>query len=165
MPFFRRRSAPLKTDKHENTWSFLAADQGTSTVIVPIVLGVQSADKNSPTECEVGSHVRSIYFEFNLAAQTVTNPKVLHWTIQGGPEGTTLENPTTYYQGNRAQIFKRGMEMLPTNVSTVYKRIFVARVPKKMQRIQENGFISILFRCTSMETINNCGFAIYKEQY
>ncbi len=166
MPLFRRnRSAPQKLDKHEITWSFLAADQGTATAIVPIVLGVQSADKNSPTECEVGSHVRSIYFEFNLAAQTVTNPKVIHWTIQGGPQGTTLENPLTYYQSNRAQIFKRGMEMLPTNVSTVYKRIFVARVPKKMQRIQEDGFISILFRVSSTETINNCGFAIYKESY
>ncbi len=166
MPFHRRRFlAPVKTDKHEVTWSFLVADQGTATAIVPLVIGVQSADKNSPTECEVGSHVRSIYFEFNIAAQTVTNPKVMHWTIQGGPEGTTLENPLTYYQGNRAQIFKRGMEMLPTNVSTVYKRIFVVRVPKKMQRIQENGFISILFRVSSTESVNNCGFAIYKEQY
>ncbi len=166
MPFRRRGFlAPLKQDKHEITWSFLAADQGTATIQVPIVIGVHSADKNAPTECEVGSHVRSIYFEFQMAAQTITNPKVLHWELQGGPEGTTLENPTTYYQGNRAQIFKRGMEMLPADVSTVYKRIFVVRVPKKMQRIQENGFITLLFRCTSTETINNCGFAIYKESY
>ncbi len=166
MPLFRRRfQAPLKQDKHEIVWSALAADQGTSTFIVPLVLGVHSADKNTATECEVGSHVRSIYLEFNIAAQTVTNPKVMHWIIMGGPEGTTLENPTTYYQGNRAQIFKRGMEMLPTNVSTVYKRIFVVRVPKKMQRVQENGFISLLFRMSSTETINNCGIGIYKESY
>ncbi len=165
MPFRRRFLAPVKTDKHEIVWSALAADQGTGTFVVPLVLGVHSADKNTSTECEVGSHVRSIYLEFNIAAQTVTNPKVMHWLIMGGPEGTTLENPTTYYQGNRAQIFKRGMEMLPTNVSTVYKRIFVVRVPKKMQRIQENGFISLLFRMSSTETINNCGIGIYKEQY
>ncbi len=165
MPLFRRGLAQQKLDKHELTWSFLAADQGTATVIVPLVLGVHSADKNAPTECEVGSHIRSIYFEFNIAANTITNPKVMHWTIQGGPEGTTLENPLTYYQGNRAQIFKRGMEMLPKDVGTVYKRIFVARVPKKMQRVQENGFISLLFRMSSTEAVNNCGFAIYKESY
>ncbi len=165
MPFRRRMLSPVKSDKHEITWSSLAADIGTSTLTVPLVIGVASANKDTATECEVGSRVNSVYLEMNIAAQTTTNPKVLHWEMQGGPEGTTLENPTTYYQGNRSQIFKRGMEMLPTDTSTVFKRIFVVRIPKKMRRIQENGFISILFRCTSTESINICGFAIYKEFY
>ena len=106
-----------------------------------------------------------MYIEFNVAAETITNPKVLHWTIQGGSEGSTLENPSTYYQGNRSSIFKRGMEMLPKDVGTVYKRIFTVKIPKKFQRVSENAFISLLFRCSSTEAINVCGFGIYKESY
>ncbi len=165
MPFRRSLRAPLKQDKHEITFSSLAADIGAATLIVPISIGVASADKNTATECEVGSHIRWIYVEINMAAETVTNPKVLHWTIQGGPEGTTLENPLTYYQTNRSSIFKRGMEMLPKDVSTVYKRIFTVRVPRKLQRVSEGSFISLLFRATSTEAINACGFLIYKESY
>ncbi len=165
MPFRNRFRAPLKQDKHEITFSNLAADIGTATFIVPLSIGVASADKNTATECEVGSHIKWLYVEINMAAENITSPKVLHWTIQGGPEGTTLEAPTTYYQGNRAAIFKRGMEMLPKAVSTVYKRIFTVKVPKKIQRVTENGFISLLFRATSTESINACGFIIYKESY
>ncbi len=166
MPFRRRRFlSPVKADKHEITWSSLAADVGTASLIIPLVIGVASANKDTATECEVGSRINSIYVEMNMAAQTTTNPKVLHWEVIGGPEGTTLENPTTYYQSNRAQISKRGMEMLPSSVATVYKRIFVVRVPKKMRRVQQDSFISLIFRCTSTETINVCGFAIYKEYY
>ncbi len=165
MPFRKRLVAPLQSDKHEITWSSLAADVGTSSLVIPLAIGVHSANKDTATECEIGSRVNGIYIEMNIAAQTVTNPKVLHWTVQGGQEGSTLENPTTYYQGNRSNIYKRGMEMLPTDTSTVFKRIVFVRIPKKQRRQQENGFISILFRCSSTESINVCGFAIYKELY
>ncbi len=165
MPFRRRLQAPIKTDKHEVTFSFLAADFGASIVTVPLAIGVPSADKDGPTECEIGSRVNAIYIEFNCAAETITNPKILHWTVQGGPEGSTIENPAVYYQQNRAQILKRGMEMLPKDVGTVYKRIFLVRIPKKIRRITENGFINLLFRASSTESLNVCGFAIYKEFY
>ncbi len=166
MPF-RRQSfrAPLKQDKHEITFSNLATDFGAGTIVIPLSIGVQSANKDTAPECEVGSHIRWIYVEMNIGAETITNPKILHWTIQGGPEGTTLENPSLYYQGNRSSIFKRGMEMLPKDVSTVYKRIFTVRVPKKIQRVSENSFISLSFRASSTEAINACGFIIYKESY
>ncbi len=165
MPYRRRLSAPIKSDKHEITFSNLAADIGTAILTIPIALGVPSADKNAATECEVGSHVYGVYVEMNIAAETITNPKILHWTVQGGPEGSTIENPAVYYQQNRAQILKRGMEMLPKDVGTVYKRIFFVRIPKKIQRITEQGTISLHFRASSTETINLCDFCIYKEFY
>ncbi len=164
MPFSQRRPV-IKSDKHEVEWSQLAANLGTTTFVQTLALGVASADKDAQGEVEIGSRINAIYVEFNCAAQTTTNPKILHWTVQAGPEGSTLENPTTYYQGNRAQILKRGMEMLPSDVATVYKRIFVVRIPNKSKRMTQAGFISILFRATSTETINLCGFAIYKEYY
>ncbi len=165
MVFRRRNLQPIKTDKHEITFSHLGTDFGTGTIIVPLVIGVPSADKNTATECEIGSRVNAIYVEMNIAAETVTNAKILHWSIQGGPEGTTLENPSLYYQGNRAAIIKRGMEMLPKDVGTVYKRVFLVIIPKKFRRITENGFISLLFRGSSTESLNVCGIAIYKEFY
>ncbi len=165
MPLSRRNLPVIKSEKHEVTFTNLAADFGAGTIVIPIVIGVPSANKDTATECEVGSHVKSIYVEMNIAAETVTNPKVLHWAVQGGSEGSTLENPTLYYQSNRSNILKRGMEMLPKDVGTVYKRIFVVRIPRKLQRIQQDGFISLLFRASSTESLNVCGFIIYKEFY
>ncbi len=155
----------MKTDKHEVTWSNLAADMS-ANVTIPLTLGVAAEDKGAATECMVGSHVRSIYIEMNIAAETITNPKILHWVMDGIQFGQSgVANPNEYYQEERAIIFKRGMEMLPKDVSTVFKRIFVVRVPKKFQRITMGSSIRIKFRASSAEAVNVCGFAIYKEQY
>ncbi len=167
MPYSRRRGAPIKTDKHEITWSSLAADVGTADLVIPLATGVASANKDASAEVEVGSHVRSVYFEMNMAAETITNPKVLHWLVIVRPAGSTPTSitPTLYYQNGRNLVIKRGMEMLPKDVSTVYKRVFVVRVPRKAQRFGADDKMSLVFRATSTETINVCGFAIYKEIY
>ncbi len=166
MPFRRRRFlAPLKTDKHEITWSDLAADFGAANISKQLSLGVAAEDKGAGTECMVGSHVRSIYIEMNIAAETITNPKVLHWLVEVRDFNQTGATPNLYYQNDRSIIIKRGMEMLPKNVSTVFKRIFVVRIPKKAQRISMGSGIFLKFRCSSTEAINVCGFAIYKEEY
>ncbi len=168
MPYRRRRMiAPIKSDKHEITWSNLATDYGTATVSVTLVKGVESANKDASTECEVGSQVKNIYIEFNVAAQTITNPKVLHWEVLLKPFGSAggSSNPSLYYQIARNQVIKRGMEMLPANVATVYKRVFVVKIPKKARRIGDDDQIAFVARCSSTESINLCGFAIYKEFY
>ncbi len=166
MPRFRRNLRPIKSDKHEITWSNLVQD-ASSSVDITLVKGVQSADKDTSIECEVGSHVKSIYIEFNVAAQVITNPKVLHWQVEFVPTPGTqpLKSPALYYQVDRSQILKRGMEMLPKDVGTVYKRIIVVRIPKKAERIAEAGFIMFRYIASSSEAINMCGFAIYKEYY
>lgn len=164
MPFRRRRSNPIKTDKHEITWSNLG--QNASTVqTVTLAKTVDVADKDAASDTSVGSHVRSIYFEFHFSPEVITSSKVIHWQIVGYQAGQTIGVPSLYYQDERAIIFKRGMEMLVKDVGTVYKRIFVVKVPRKFQRQVKN--LSLFFRyiCSSTETINACGIAIYKEQY
>ncbi len=158
--------APIKTDKHELTWSDLAIDASTNKVR-QLVVGVQSADKDTADECEIGSRVNAIYIEVNIAAGQVTNPKVLHWIVMARPANSTpaAQTPTLYYQTGRSMIIKRGMEMLPVDTSTVYKRVFVVRIPKKSRRISEGDTIDFIYRCSSSELINVCGFAIYKEFY
>ena len=167
MAFHRRNRflAPLKTDKHEVTFSFLAADAGTANLSVNFATVVAAEDKGASTECMVGSHVRSIFIEMNIAAETITNPKIVHWLVEFKSVNQTGSTPTLYYQDDRSIISKRGMEMLPKAVSTVYKRIFVVRVPKKAQRMTMGSTMTLKFRCTSTEAINICGFVIYKEQY
>lgn len=165
MPFYRRRrSAPLKSDKHEVTWSNLVQDASTR-VIITLAEGVHSADKDTSTECEVGSHIRSLYLEFHFSAQTTTNPKVIHWQLYQTTTGETIPNPNSYYQPARAKIFQRGMEMLPSNNATVFKRVIRVRVPKIYQRMKDNAFLVFSYQSSSAEAINACGFAVYKELY
>ncbi len=166
MPYRRQSLSlrPIKTDKHEITWSNLAQN-ASSAVSIQTWIGTQSANKDSSTEVETGSHVKSIYFEFHFAAETITNPKVIHWTFHIRPQNVSAagNTPSLYYQNGRNLIIRRGMEMLPKDVSTVYKRVIQIKIPKKYQRIGEGDSANFSYQSTSAETINACGIAIYKE--
>ncbi len=157
---------PIKTDKHEITWSNLGQN-ASSAVSIRTLIGVQSAAKDASDEVETGSHVKSMYFEFNVAAEGITAQKVLHWTVHVRPQNLSAAGgtPSLYYQNGRNLILKRGMEMLPKDLSTVYKRIFVVKIPRKYQRIGENDTMNFTYQATDASTINMCGFCIYKEFY
>ncbi len=163
---FRRRSGlrPIKSDKHEITWSNLAQNAAAG-VAVTLVQGVDSADKNASTEVEVGSHVKFLYLEFQHSAETITSTKIIHWSIQVLRVNQTGTNPNTYYQDNRACIIKRGMEMVPKDVNTIIKRIVAIPVPRVYQRIQKGTTFVLQYIASSAEAINSCGFCIYKEFY
>ncbi len=111
----------------------------------------------------VGSHINTIYFEFNVGSNDATQTRIFHWQVMQDKTGQSLTAPNTYYNNDRSQIYKRGMEMLPKSVEVQTKRVFAVRVPKA--RMKEGD--SIKFRYISSDTaaINVCGFAIYKELY
>ncbi len=158
----RYRYAPIQSNKKETTWSNLAQN-ASSQIAIPIIQGVELADADNGIEVAVGHKVTSVYFEFHFSAQTVTNPKVIHWQVIGFVAGETVGVPSVYYSDNRAGVLKRGMEMLPADVSTVFKRIVVVRIPKKFQRIRKNFLLRFHYICSSSETINACGISIFKE--
>ncbi len=165
MAFGRNRFRPIvKTDKHEISWSNLAQN-ASSTISIVLVTGVATPLADADTEVEIGNHVKSIYFEFHFSPQVITNPKVIHWEVLLRPQGVVPASatPSLYYQNGRNLIIKRGMEMLPANTGTVFKRIFVVRIPKKAMRIAEGDSINFRYISSSAETINACGIAIYKE--
>ncbi len=166
MPFHRRFRPIVKSDKHEITWSNLAQN-ASSTVSINLATGVPVGNKETAPEVAVGAHIDSIYFEFHFSAQVTTNPKVIHWVVEMTPTGVTAvpQTPSTYYDPQRSLIIKRGMEMLPSDQSTVFKRVFVVRIPQKARRMAEASQMNFRYICTSTETINACGFAIYKEKY
>ncbi len=164
MPYSRRRSAPDTKEKHEITWSNLAQD-ASSVQNIELVKGVHPATKDGaiPSECVIGSIVKSIFFEINIAAQVITNPKVFHWNIIVSRDLQTNPVPSAYNTPSKAMIIHRGMEMLPSDIGTVFKRIFVVRIPKIYQRVRDDMEINLGYIVSSAETINFCGFAIYKE--
>ncbi len=148
-----------KTEKEEVTWSDLSIDAG-ATQTKSIVKA-----EDSPTtagEVEIGDHVNSIYFELNFSAQTITNTKIVHWLVFFNPNAALANAPTSYDTVSKRFILKRGMEMLPKDVGTVIKRIFVVKIPPKFRRIGEADTIQFKYQCSLTETINACGFAIYR---
>ncbi len=164
MPFSRKSLGITTSEKHEVTWSFLAQDAGT-VKNVELLKGVHPATKDGAisSECIIGSKVHSIFFEMNIAAQVITNPKVFHWNIIVNRDLQTNPDPNTYNTPSKAMIIHRGMEMLPSDIGTVFKRIFVVRIPKMYQRVRDDMEINLGYIVSSSETINFCGFAIYKE--
>ncbi len=158
MPF-RRNLRPIKSEKHEQTWSNLAQD-ASSAITIPIADAKK--DPTASTEIEIGDHIKWIYFEFHFAAQTTTSPKVIHWWVSKRPFSTASGSPAVYDQVDKRMILKRGMEMLPSDLATVFKRIFVVKVPRGMQRFGDTDELEFKYICSSAETINACGIAIFR---
>ena len=133
-----------------------------TTVNINLVSGVDPADADAAVEVTVGEHVKWIYCEVNFSADVITNAKTIQWCIRKLPFGTVAQIPSLYNQVDKRFIIKRGMEMLPRDLSTVYKRVFVVRVPKSMQRIGQSDKIVFQYVCSSSENVNVCGFFIYR---
>ncbi len=151
----------VNSEKKEITWSDLGINAATTTEKT-IYQGEPPSATNLGNEVEVGSLVKWVYFEFHFSQDQTANVSVVHWQIDFIPEGMTTGNPNTYNQGNKAYIIKRGMEMLPVNVSTVFKRIFVVKIPRVYQRVKVNTALKFRYISSSANTINACGFAVYK---
>ncbi len=162
--FVRRNVPPIMTDKHELTWSNLGQNASTA-IVIKLAEGVVPANKNVADEVVIGSHIRWVYFEFHFSAETITNPKVIHWQVRFKRADQTMPAPSLYNQNNKNQIIKRGMEILPKDVSTVFKRVFVVKIPKIYQRAVQLGRLEFAYISSSAETINACGIVVYKEIY
>ncbi len=163
MPFRKSLSLrPVNSVKHEVVWSNLGQNAVSPGISIEIIKGVVPANVNLSTEVEIGSTVKWVYIEMHFSAAQTGNVNVIHWAISKEPFGTAISDPATYFQTDRRFILKRGMEMIPVNVATVFKRIFVVRIPPRMRRIGEADKIVLQYTASSTQTINACGFAIYK---
>ncbi len=156
------RFARRKSQKHEITWSNLS--QNAATVVkIPIIKGVDPGSATADTDVVIGNNVRSVYFEFHFSPESTTTAKVIHWQFVKEPFSSNISNPNTYNQTDKRFIMKRGMEMLVRDQGTVFKRIFVVKVPRIYQRVGDTDQYTFQYICSSSETINACGFVIFKE--
>ncbi len=152
----------IVSNKHEVTFSHLAQDSS-STQSVPLSLGVDAANKDNSTEVGIGSRISWIFCEFNMSAETITVVKTVHWVIRYIPSGQVSSGPNQLFGTDRAYVIKRGMEMLPKDTSTVFKRVFVVKIPRKYQRQTDNGSFVFEYVASSTNTMNACGVFVYKE--
>ncbi len=127
---------PIISEKKEITWSLLAQNFSTTPGDITIASGVEPASANLPEEVTIGTVIKWLFVEFNVSAEAVTNTNIVHWKIIKTPSGFSgVSAANTYQQDDRKWIFKRGMEMLPKDVNTIIKRVFVIPIPRKMQRM------------------------------
>ncbi len=170
MPYSRKRTylRPVKSEKHETTWSNLA--ENASTVKSVVLIKATAGEPSASNEVETGSTVHSIYLEFNLnGVDNSGSAQVFHWLIMKNPQGVYGSvDPAIYDADTKKFNLKRGMEMLPeiplgSGGTVQTKRIFVVRIPRGYKRFGENDKLTLFYKSTSSSSINFCGIAIYKE--
>ncbi len=170
MPSYRRRMSmsPIKSEKHEITWSNLGQDASTLKT-VNLIHAV--ADPTTAIQVDVGCHIKGIYIEFNLnGVDNSGSVQVFHWSINKIPASDTSFNtdPATYNTTAKRFIMKRGMEMLPeiplgSGGTVQTKRVFFVKFPPRFQRMGDADQINLNYKSTSASNINFCGIAIFKE--
>ncbi len=150
---------PVHSEKVETTFSHLQQD---SSSVQNVTISFAEKTPTVATDIETGATIPWIFFELNFAAETITNPKIIHWILWKNPQGSFTQNPAVPDPITKKWILKRGMEMLPKNVATVTKRIGVIRIPRGMKRQADNDTMQLSYVVTSAETVNVCGIFIYK---
>ncbi len=170
MPYSRRAMSlrPVKTEKHETTWSNLG--ENASTVKNVVLITTAAGEPSAGNAVETGSQVKSIYIETNLNGVDNSGAvQVFHWMIYKNPNAqfSTLD-PTVYDQSSKRFVLKRGMEMLPeiplgSGGTVQTKRIFVVKIPRVYHRMGELDQLVLSYKSTSASGINYCGIAIFKE--
>ncbi len=169
MPYSRRQTGlrPIKREKHEGTWSFLAQNASATQTID--LIHASAGEPTLAIDVETGSSVKWIYVEFNLnGVDNSGTAQVFHWVIYKSPQNAISVDPILYDTFNKSKILKRGMEMLPeiplASGGTVQtKRIFTVKIPKGMSRFAEEDKLKLAYKSTSASGINFCGFTVFQE--
>ncbi len=159
---------PVKSEKHETSWSNLGQNASTKQTVV--LISASAGEPTTGNQVETGSTVKSIYIEFNLnGVDNSGSVAVFHWYIMKVPANTLpTSDPTSYDEATKRFIFKRGMEMLPeiplgSGGTVQTKRIFVVKIPPRFRRFGEADAFNLVYKSTSASGINFCGIAIFKE--
>ncbi len=159
---------PINQEKHEGTWSFLA--QNASTIQTIDIVTTPVGEPSLATDVSVGSHVKWIYFEFNLnGVDNSSGAQIFHWYIWKNPANDfTSVDPAIYDSNRKRFIMKRGMEMLPdiplgSGGTVQTKRVFTVKIPRNYQRSGESDKIQLVYKSTSASGINFCGITVFKE--
>ncbi len=159
MPFRRRGLNPIKSEKEEVTFSALAEN---ASAVKTINIALATNDPSTAGQVEIGDTIKSIFFEVNFSAETITNTKIVHWIIFKNEASVFSNTPSVQDTTTKRFVFKRGMEMLPKDVSTVIKRIGVVAIPKGKQRMGDTDAWQFKYVVTSAETVNTCGNFIFR---
>ncbi len=157
---------PVKSLKHETTWTFLAQNASTTQEVI-LVHGQENP--TTGVEVDIGSIVKGVYIEFNLnGVDNSGASQVFHWKVEKKPALMSVTAPNSYMQDDKKFILKRGMEMLPevplgSGGTVQTKRIFFVKFPPRIRRFDDDDKVVFQYISSSTSSINFCGFAIFKE--
>ncbi len=155
MPFSRRSRFPtLKTKKLETTVTQLSTNLGAGVQNLTLAKAINNPIAD--TDVPIGSKLRWAQVEFNVSAENIASPKTLHWLIAKNPANDLTFTPTLYGTSIRKFIFQRGLEMLPSNVATVIKRIITIKIPPRYKRMDEEDELQFKYLASSTEAMNFC---------
>ncbi len=157
---------PVNTVKH------IVDQQGALTVDaksdVTIVKGVRNPALANVKDVEVGSHVRSIFLNIQVAATSTASIPNVYMIIYGNPGGNVpIANIP---DGNKVgvsdfkkNIFHQEMIMTEKNTTAIPRTLFkgVLKIPRKFQRIGEDDNIQVSLYSPGV-TYEFCLQSIYK---
>ncbi len=166
---FRRRSNylhPVNTRKH------IVDQQGATAVatqsIITLVKGVDNpALAANPEQVTVGSHVRSMFLNVQVADTTTGALSNIYMYLSGNPGNAIGAQPNANVTGTsdfKKQIFHTEMLMLEKNTTGIPRTLFKGpiRLPKKFGRIGQDDTIQLqLFSPGTI--VEFCVQCIYKE--
>ncbi len=167
---FRRRTflRPVNTLKHivDIQGGLVAGTQAVNTIVKGVDNPVTDA---VPQEVTVGSHVKSLFINIQVAATGTAAIANVYFIIFGNPGGVI--SVATYPNGNavgtsdlRKMVFHQEMLMTEKNTTAIPRTLFkgVIRVPRKFQRIGSNDTLHIALFAPGVN-FDFCFQVIYKE--
>ncbi len=167
---FRRQMSkylhPVNTVKHViDQQGGLAVDAKTE---ISIVKGVRSPALAAVTNVEVGSHVRSIFLNIQVAASSTAALANIYMIIYGNPGANialgSIPNGNVVGPSDfKKNIFHQEMIMTEKNTTAIPRTLFkgVLKIPRKFQRIGEDDNIQVSLYSPGV-TWDFCLQSIYK---
>lgn len=155
---------PVNTRKHviDNQGGLVAG----TAVNIDIAKGVDSASLAQVSECNVGSHVRSLFLNIQVAATGTAALANVYMIIFGNPSGEiSMVNANVVGASDmKKQVFHQEMIMTEKNTTAIPRTLFkgVLRIPRKMQRIGQDDRIRVQLFAPGVN-FDYCVQAIYKE--
>ncbi len=166
----RRRNylRPVNTLKHviDNQGGLIGGTQA----FVDIVTGKDNpVFASNPEACSIGSHVRSIFLNIQVAATGTASLANVYFYIYGNPGGNigTGQVPNGNVVGTsefRKMVFHQEMMMTEKNTTAFPRTLFrgVIKIPRKFNRIGADDKITIALFSPGVN-YDYCFQCIYKE--
>ncbi len=156
----------VHSTKHYVQFPIDQVTTGTSQ-IVGLIQGVAVLNKNLSSEVEEGSSVKAIYVELWLQNQSNLGEFIVTITkdLSNGSGPTFVEQASLMTYDNKKNVFYTSQGL--TSNDGVSGPVSVIRgwvkIPKSKQRFGLGDRLVLNIANVSANSLNRCGFAIYKE--
>ncbi len=157
---------PVNTQKHivDSQGGLVAATQSDTT----LVFGVDNPTfAASPEQCTIGSHVKAIFLNIQVAASSTAALANVYMYVYGNPGNNVPTIPNGNVVGTsdfRKMVFHQEMIMGEKNTTGIPRTLFkgVLKIPRKFNRIGAEDKIAVQLFSPGI-TWDFCIQCVYKE--